>query len=155
MNVLPNRANVFETRITLPGRSVASLAATTPCRLQLCTVSGSSASKQAGHYYITKTSNKESSLLHVKLQSPPHNYTLSLHTNRFSDRKIRHDLFGTHSHSQTFLYKTVAFFMDVSQYMFKNTFSISDKWHFNFLTYESNLERLNYGSLLGHQLCKI
>jgi len=31
--------------ITLPVRSEVSLAATTPCRLQLCTVRGSSASK--------------------------------------------------------------------------------------------------------------
>jgi hypothetical protein len=28
--------NVFETYVTLPGRSDVSLAATTPCRLQLC-----------------------------------------------------------------------------------------------------------------------
>jgi hypothetical protein len=38
-------ANVFETVITLPGRSEVSLVATTPCQLQLCTVSGSIASR--------------------------------------------------------------------------------------------------------------
>ena len=34
----PNRVNVFERGITLPGRPEVSLAATTPCRLQLSTV---------------------------------------------------------------------------------------------------------------------
>jgi len=34
----PNTVNVFETGITLPGRSEVSLAATAPCRLQLCAV---------------------------------------------------------------------------------------------------------------------
>ena len=34
----PDKVNVSETVITLPGRSEVSLAATTPCRLQLCTV---------------------------------------------------------------------------------------------------------------------
>ena len=34
----PNGVNVFERGITLPGRSELSLAATTPCRLQLYTV---------------------------------------------------------------------------------------------------------------------
>jgi len=35
MNARPNRVNVFDTGITLPGRSEVSLAATTPRRLQL------------------------------------------------------------------------------------------------------------------------
>ena len=34
----PITVNVFETGITLRGRSEVSLAATTPCRLQLCAV---------------------------------------------------------------------------------------------------------------------
>jgi hypothetical protein len=37
--------NVFEMCITLPGRSEWSLAATRPCRLQLCAVFGSTAGK--------------------------------------------------------------------------------------------------------------
>jgi hypothetical protein len=45
-----NRVNVFETGIKLPGRSEASLAATTPCQLQLPTVLGSRASKLCGDY---------------------------------------------------------------------------------------------------------
>jgi hypothetical protein len=40
-----NGVNVFENGITLPGRSEVSQAATTPCRLQLCTVSGCKTSK--------------------------------------------------------------------------------------------------------------
>ena len=46
-----SRINVFEIDITLPGRSELSLAATTPYRLQLCTVFGAAASKYCGHYY--------------------------------------------------------------------------------------------------------
>jgi len=46
-----SRANVFEKDITLPGRSEVSLAATKQCRLQLCTVLWTSASKAFGHYY--------------------------------------------------------------------------------------------------------
>ena len=38
-----NTVNVFEISVALPGRSELSLAAVTPCRLQLCAVSGSSA----------------------------------------------------------------------------------------------------------------
>jgi len=37
----PNGVNVCERDITLPGRSEVRLAATTPCRQQLCTVSAS------------------------------------------------------------------------------------------------------------------
>jgi hypothetical protein len=40
----PRRVNVFEIRVTLPGGSEVSLSATTPCRLQLCTLSRSLAS---------------------------------------------------------------------------------------------------------------
>ena len=39
VNALATEEMFFETGITLPGRSDVSLAATTPCRLQLCTVS--------------------------------------------------------------------------------------------------------------------
>jgi hypothetical protein len=46
----PNTVNVFETGITLPGRSEVSQAATTPCRLQLRAVLESSASKLSGRY---------------------------------------------------------------------------------------------------------
>ena len=42
-----NRVNVFDTGITLPGRSDLSLAAATLCRLQLCTVLGSLAGKKS------------------------------------------------------------------------------------------------------------
>jgi len=43
------QVDVFEKVITLPGRSEVSLAATTPCRLQLCAVLRSLASKLSGH----------------------------------------------------------------------------------------------------------
>jgi hypothetical protein len=46
----PNRVNVFETGITLPGRSEVSLAATTPYRLQLCTELGISACTWSDQY---------------------------------------------------------------------------------------------------------
>jgi hypothetical protein len=39
----PNTVNVFKRDITLPGRSVVRLAATTACQLQLCTVLGNTA----------------------------------------------------------------------------------------------------------------
>jgi hypothetical protein len=39
----PNTVNVFQRDVRLPGRYEVSLAATTPCRLQLCTVLGRSA----------------------------------------------------------------------------------------------------------------
>jgi len=42
-----NRVNVFEIAVALPGRSELCLVAATPCRLQLCAVSGSSAGKLA------------------------------------------------------------------------------------------------------------
>jgi hypothetical protein len=42
-----NRVNVFKIAVALPGRSELSLAAATPCRLQLCAVSGSSAGNLA------------------------------------------------------------------------------------------------------------
>jgi len=42
----PNRANVSETGITLPGRSEVSQAAATPCRQELCKMIGNSGSKQ-------------------------------------------------------------------------------------------------------------
>jgi hypothetical protein len=45
----PNKANVFETNITQPGRAEVSLAATTLCRLQLTTVLGSRDVKLYGH----------------------------------------------------------------------------------------------------------
>ena len=51
---------VFESGKTLPGRSVVSLAATTLCRLQLCTVLGSSASHCT--YNIPRTAISTSSL---------------------------------------------------------------------------------------------
>jgi hypothetical protein len=51
MNVTPNKGNVFERGITLPGRTDGSLAAATPCRLQLRTVLGRSANKFSGDYH--------------------------------------------------------------------------------------------------------
>ena len=51
-----NTGNVFETGITLPGRSELSLAVTTPCRLQLCAVSWSVTSRLSG-YLITRKSD--------------------------------------------------------------------------------------------------
>jgi hypothetical protein len=47
---IANTPNVFEIAVVLPRRSELSLAATTPCRLQLCAVSGSSAGNLAGLY---------------------------------------------------------------------------------------------------------
>jgi len=38
----------FESGVTLPGRSEVSLAATTPCRLQLCTALGSELASYLG-----------------------------------------------------------------------------------------------------------
>lgn len=35
---VPNRVNIFETGVTLPGHAEVSLAATVSCRLQLCIV---------------------------------------------------------------------------------------------------------------------
>ena len=43
----PNAVNVFDIAVTLPDRSDVSLAAATPCRLQLCAVLGSCASNLA------------------------------------------------------------------------------------------------------------
>jgi len=48
----PNRVNVFGRGVMLPGPLEVSLAATTPCQLLLCMLSGSSASKIFGHYYM-------------------------------------------------------------------------------------------------------
>jgi hypothetical protein len=46
----PNAVNVFDIGTTLPDRSDVSLTVATPCRLQLCAVLGSSASKKYGLY---------------------------------------------------------------------------------------------------------
>jgi len=48
----PNIVNVFGSGITLPAPSEVSLAAATLCQLLLCMLSGSSASKISGQYYI-------------------------------------------------------------------------------------------------------
>jgi len=47
-----NTVNVFDTGITLHGRSDLGLAAATPCRLQLCAVCGNSAGKS---WYLGKS----------------------------------------------------------------------------------------------------
>jgi len=42
---------------SLPGHSEESLAAVTPCRLQLCPILGSSTTKLSGHYYVCSMRN--------------------------------------------------------------------------------------------------
>jgi hypothetical protein len=58
-----NTVNVFARGKTLPGRLEASVAATTPCRLQLCTVSGISASPLAVSAVGTFGLHRERTLL--------------------------------------------------------------------------------------------
>jgi len=48
----PNRANIFETGITLPGHSEVCLAVVTPCWLELCTVLGAQMVPEVPAYYL-------------------------------------------------------------------------------------------------------
>ena len=67
----PNTVNIFERDITLPDPSEASLAATTPYRLQLCRVSEGLASNQSIHHStLTKPSRHVSRLAVPIVVSP-------------------------------------------------------------------------------------